>query len=65
MCQHPGEPSPGRRRALHHLRREDLQRCQTVCDDGTQTVSRYNRALDCWVTSMTQATMTGPLAERA
>jgi hypothetical protein len=30
-----------------------LQRWQTICNDGTRAVSRYNTVLDRWETTMT------------
>jgi hypothetical protein len=30
-----------------------LQRWHTICDDGTRAVSRYNRSLDRWETTIT------------
>jgi hypothetical protein len=30
-----------------------LHRRQTICDDGTQAVSRYNRIVDRWETTIT------------
>jgi hypothetical protein len=30
-----------------------LQRWHTICDDGTRAVSRYNRILDRWETTIT------------
>src|SRR6266511_6061684 len=32
-----------------------LQRWHTLCDDGTRAVSRYNRRLDRWETTITES----------
>jgi len=32
-----------------------LKRLQTICDDGTRAVSRYNTVLERWETTITQS----------
>ncbi len=52
-----GLTSPGLTATVRCTTYEDktLQRWHTICADGTRAVSRYNRILDRWETTMTES----------